>query len=70
MFTQILFNFVKAEYSVVDLPDPVGHEVNIIPLGKAIAFSTKSKFFHSIHNSFNDGICLLLSTILITTFSQ
>jgi hypothetical protein len=29
---------VNAEYKVVDLPEPVGPEVKIIPFGKAIAF--------------------------------
>ena len=70
IFTQILFRLVSAEYSVVDLPEPVGPEVNIIPLGKDIAFIIRSLFCHSIHKSLSDGIFLLLSTILITIFSQ
>jgi len=38
MLTSILFKSVRAEYSVVDLPDHVGPEVRITQFGKEIAF--------------------------------
>jgi hypothetical protein len=68
--TFILFKSVNDEYKVVDLPEPVGPEVKIIPFGRAIAFLINTRFCHSIHNSVNFGIVFDLSTILITTFSQ
>jgi hypothetical protein len=38
MLTFTLFKSVNDEYKVVDLPEPVGQEVKIIPFGKEIAF--------------------------------
>ncbi|MDF1682397.1 MAG: hypothetical protein P1U46_01135 [Patescibacteria group bacterium] len=70
MLTFSLFKSVRAEYKVVDLPDQVGQDVKITPFGRDIAFFINSRFLPSIHNSNNLGICLDLSTILITTFSQ
>jgi len=70
IFTSIEFRLTKHEYNVVDFQLHVGQLVNIIPFGSDIAFSKISLFFHSIHNKFNVGIFLLLSTIRITIFSQ
>jgi hypothetical protein len=42
----------------------------MIQLGNEIAFSISLKLLPSIHKVFKDGIFLLLSTILITIFSQ
>jgi hypothetical protein len=38
------------EYSVVDLPDPVGQLVKITPFGKSIAFCKSLRFLPSIQS--------------------
>jgi hypothetical protein len=42
MFTESLLSICKQEYKVVDLPEPVGPDVKIIPLGKEIPLVIKS----------------------------
>lgn len=69
IFTSGAFNFDKQEYNVVDLPEPVGHEVRMIPFGSAIAFSSRTLLCPSIQSPHKSGIFLLLSTIRITIFS-